>query len=180
VEAWAGPVAKSVISVARSGTLLANAPRMEVVGIAIQVTAEDTAEEVMAAVASDRQPATLAADMGICQETVPKARSATIVEKLVISAETAHQRLQMSVSATNASSLATSRPHALTSLLKPTASPTSAILRHFDTLELLSLEELCPRTFGTPHRRDNELRHPSLLVSWFHFAAIAPLLLSPS
>ncbi|OCK95609.1 uncharacterized protein K441DRAFT_676514 [Cenococcum geophilum 1.58] len=162
---------------------------MEVVGMAVQVTAEGTAEEVMAAVASDRQPATLAADMGICQETVPKARSATIqvanhtttqVEKLVISAETAHQRLQMSVSATNASSLATSRPHAPTSLLKSTALPTSATLRHSDTLEPLSLEEFCPRTFGTPHRRDNELRHPSLLVSWFHFAAITPLLLSPS
>lgn len=180
MEVWAGPVAKSVTSVARSGTLLANVPRMEVVGMAVEVTVERTAEEVMAAVASDRQPATLAADMGICQETVPKARSATIVEKLVISAETAHQRLQTSVSATNASNLATSRPHALTSLLKPTASPTSATLRHFDTLELLSLEEFCPRTFGTPHRRDNELRHPSLLVSWFHFAAIAPLLLSPS
>lgn len=151
---------------------------MEVVGMAVQITAEGTAEGT--AVASGRQPATLAADMGICQETVPKARSATIVEKLVISAETAHQRLQMSVSATNASSLATSKPHAPTSFLKSTALPTSATLRHFDTLELLSLEEFCPRTFGTPHRRDNELRHPSLLVSWFHFAAITPLLLSPS
>jgi hypothetical protein len=79
VEVWAGPVAKSVTSVARSDTLLANAPRMEVVGMAMQGTAEGTAEEVMAAAASDRQPATLAADMGICQETVPKARSATIV-----------------------------------------------------------------------------------------------------
>lgn len=181
MEVWAGPVAKSVTSVARSDTLLANAPRMEVVGMAMQGTAEGTAEEVMAAAAaSDRQPATLAVDMGICQETVPKARSATIVEKLVISAEIAHQRLQMSVSATNASSLATSRPHAPTSLLKSTALPTSATLRHFDTLEPLSLEEFCPRTFGTPHRRDNELRHPSFLVSWFHFAAITPLLLSPS
>ena len=72
-------MAKSVTSVARSGTLLANALRMEVVGMAVEVTAEGTAEEVMAAVASDRQPATLAADMGICQETVPKVRSATTV-----------------------------------------------------------------------------------------------------
>ena len=78
MEVWAGPVAKSVTSVARSGTLLANAPRMEVVGMVVEVTAEGTAEEVMA-VASDKQPATLAAGMGICQETVPKARSATIV-----------------------------------------------------------------------------------------------------
>jgi hypothetical protein len=130
---------------------------MEVVGMA------GTAE-VTAAVASGRQPVNIT----------------TQVEKLVISAETAHQRLQMSVFATNASNLAMSRPHALTSLLKPTTSPTSATLRHFDTLELLSLEELCPRTFGIPHRRDNELRHPSLLVSWFRFAAIAPLLLPPS
>jgi len=52
VGVWAGPVAKSVTSVARSGTLPANALRMEVVGIAVEVTAEGTAEEVMAAVAS--------------------------------------------------------------------------------------------------------------------------------
>ena len=78
MEVWAGPAAKSVTSVARSGTLLANAPRMEVAGMAVEGTAEGTAE-VLAAEASDRQPATLAADMGICQGTVPKARSATIV-----------------------------------------------------------------------------------------------------
>ena len=130
MEVWAGPVAKSVTSVARSDTLLANAPRMEVNWVwQCRVRRRIRRRRVIAAAAaSDRQPAALAADMGICQETVPKARecyncklviqysiqkvanhTTTQVEKLVISAETAHQRLQMSVSATNASSLATSK-----------------------------------------------------------------------
>lgn len=175
-------MAKSATSVVRSGTLLANAPRMEVVGmVATEATPEEEATVVEAtAAASDRQPVTLVVDTDTCQGTAPKARSATIAERLVILAETAHQRLQTSVFATSASSPATSKPHALTRLLLPIASPTSTTSRHLNTLEILSLEEFRPQTFGTPHQQDKELRHLSLLVSWFHFAAMAPLLLSPS